>query len=153
MNITTNFQRINKFKVGDKINCYFANLNKNCTLTEYVRECFVVKDYSLDSVKIEKIINLSVKQYKTFIKNLMCDKSGVLVGIGEGGTGSDYQLPQNLENEPYYRWPEIELKKWAKLSYRLGTLVICDNHLPFIVDAQGYKYARYVGFFNEEFKQ
>jgi hypothetical protein len=114
-------------KVGDFVRASFASLNKQDSLEEYREQ--VGKRATIDKVKIEKIVVLSFKEFNRF------EKSGFLTNCNLWGEGG---------------WTE---------EYRIGTLVVkadlgrdgiatatCWQNLPaFVVDAQGYKYARYVG--------
>jgi hypothetical protein len=132
---------VNALQVGDKRKFNFANINKLCTLGEYLVECFDQLDSNDVLCKVEKVIDLTESTYDLLTKNLMNEKGCQLCGIGQGGLDSDYETDKNDLCE----MDNSEQKQWLDQSYCLVTLVKCKDRTPFVIDAQGYRYARYVG--------
>lgn len=101
-------------------NCCFANLNKNDCLDDYITE--VNKgDYTTNDVKITREIHfIDKKALKYFSNNLLTDFDFLK---NTGGCASD-------DGENYYR---------------LGVAIYYNDQLQFVIDTQGYSYARYVG--------
>lgn len=120
------------------MNSQFANFNKNCTLTEYKNE--VEKgDYSNEDVKITKEIHFNnADAYENF-GNMLMTNFDFLKETG-GSFTEDKRINSYLD---YDMMDELEKRtvKW----FRKGVAVYSDGKLMFVVDAQGYSYARYVG--------
>ncbi|WP_333980530.1 LPD29 domain-containing protein [Bacillus pumilus] len=120
------------------MNSQFANLNKNCTLTEYKNE--VEKgDYSNEDVKITKEIHFNnANAYENF-ENMLMTNFEFLNETG-GSFTEDKRINSYLD---YDMMNEFEKRtvKW----FRKGVAVYSEGKLMFVVDAQGYSYARYVG--------
>lgn len=120
------------------MNSQFANLNKNCTLTEYKNE--VEKgDYSNEDVKITKEIHFNNANAYGNFENMLMTSFEFLNGTG-GSFTEDNRINSYLD---YDMMDEFEKRtvKW----FRKGVAVYFDGELKFIVDAQGHSYARYVG--------
>ncbi|MCY7542485.1 hypothetical protein P9173_09390 [Bacillus safensis] len=120
------------------MNSQFANLNKNCTLTEYKNE--VEKgDYSNEDVKITKEIHFNnADAYENF-GNMLMTNFDFLNETG-GSFTEDNRINSYLD---YDMMDEFEKRtvKW----FRKGVAVYFGDKMMFVVDAQGYSYARYVG--------
>ncbi|WP_144626311.1 LPD29 domain-containing protein [Bacillus altitudinis] len=120
------------------MNSQFANLNKNCTLTEYKNE--VEKgDYSNQDVKITKEVHFTSPEAFEYFGNVLMTNFEFLNGTG-GSFTEDKRINSYLD---YDMMDEFEKRtvKW----FRKGVAVYFDGELKFIVDAQGHSYARYVG--------
>ncbi len=125
-------------KLHSFITLKFANLNKNNTLGEYKEE--VNKgDYTDQECKIEKVVFLSTSKFDNFAINLL----NPFEFLGEGGTNSDDERLKNLPDE-FWKWTKEQNEIFINTSYNLVTAIIAPNRGTFYVDAQGYKYARYV---------
>lgn len=134
------------YAVGDRIVARFASLNKRCTADEYRAElarpeygrgdrCAAWTD---DLCQIEKVLHLSRAEFSHLCNNLLEDRAD----LGSGGTGSDVPAPANL-----WSMSDAEREAWVAKSWRSVTVVTCDGCRPLVIDPQGYKYARYVGFY------
>ncbi|AVM24293.1 LPD29 domain-containing protein [Bacillus pumilus] len=120
------------------MNSQFANLNKNCTLTEYKNE--VEKgDYSNVDVKITKEVHFTRPEVFEYFRNMLMNNFDFLNETG-GSFTEDNRINSYLD---YDMMDELEKRtvKW----FRKGVAVYFDGELKFIVDAQGHSYARYVG--------
>lgn len=120
------------------VNSAFANLNKNNTLDQYIEE--VEKgDYSTENVKITKEVHFDNKEALTNFSNMLLNDFDFLANTG-GSFTEDNRINSMLD---YYNMDDYEK---ASVKWNLkGVAVYFDNKLQFIVDAQGYSYARYVG--------
>ncbi|MDM5298105.1 hypothetical protein QUF51_08030 [Bacillus pumilus] len=120
------------------MNSQFANLNKNCTLTEYKNE--VEKgDYSNEDVKITKEVHFTSPEAFEYFGNMLMNNFDFLNETG-GSFTEDRRINSYLD---YDMMDELEKStvKW----FRKGVAVYSEGKLMFVVDAQGYSYARYVG--------
>jgi hypothetical protein len=134
------------FEVGDRIAARFASLNKRCNVEEYRDECLKPEreagrystNWSDDSCKVEKVLELSRAEFAALCKGLLEGRAD----LGEGGTSSDYELPEGVT---LMNCPPALRDAWMAESYRLVTVVTCVGCRPLVIDPQGYKYARYVG--------
>lgn len=131
-------------KTLDEINQYFvtgsefADLNKNNTLDQYKEE--VKKgEYTLQDVKITKEIHFNNKEALTNFSNMLLNDFDFLTNTG--GSYSDDNRINSMTD--FYNMDEEERNtvKWNLL----GVAIYLNNKLQFVVDAQGYSYARYVG--------
>lgn len=120
------------------MNSKFANLNKNNSITEYKIE--VEKgEYSKEDVKITKEIHFNnADAFENFGKMLMTNFH-FLYETG-GSFTEDNRINSYLD---YDMMDELEKRtvKW----FRKGVAVYSGGKMMFVVDAQGYSYARYVG--------
>jgi hypothetical protein len=124
------------FAVGDFLTAKFAKLNKQSSLADY-HESVEKHGFHSDLVKVEKVLHLSVEAYDDLSDNLMADQSS----IGEGGSATDVEgLP-----ESHGSWTDEQRALWDRTSYRLGTVVSAPDRETYVIDAQGYNYARYAG--------
>lgn len=123
-------------------NAQFAKLNKNNTLLQYKEE---VKngDYYNNDLKVTKELHFKdLKSYDLFSNMLLHDFDFI------DGTGGSYTDDLRINSmTDYYNMTQEEKNsvKWL-LS---GIAVYLNNELMFVVDAQGYCYARYVGLIGE----
>lgn len=127
------------FAVGDFLTAKFARINKQSTLGEY-REQVDSGRFSTDLCKVEKVLTLTNDEYDDMADSLMADDPR----LGGGGSASDAPFDFNFDHG-LSDWPAEEQAAWDKTSYRLATVVTAPDRTPFVADAQGYKYARYVG--------
>lgn len=123
-------------------NAYFANLNKNNTLERYQEE--VAKgDYYLNTLKATREVHFKdLKSYNLYINMLLHDFDFI------DGTGGSYTDDLRINSmTDYYNMTSEEQKTIEWLLQ--GIAVYVNDELMFVVDAQGYSYARYVGLIGE----
>ena len=127
--------------MDDIINLKFANLNKNNTIGEYRYE--VKKgDYQLQKSKVEKVVHLSTKEFDSFSNSLMDEHEF----LGKGGTYSDDDRLQHLEDVEMFKWSKELLQVFRDTCFNIVTAIVAPKRQTIFSDAQGYKYARYVAF-------
>ena len=123
-------------------NAYFANLNKNNTLERYQEE--VAKgDYYLNTLKVTREVHFKdLESYNLYINMLLHDFDFI------DGTGGSYTDDLRINSmTDYYNMTSEEQKTIEWLLK--GVAVYVNNELMFVVDAQGYCYARYIGLIGE----
>lgn len=138
INSSVEIKELSEEKQYFVMNSKFANLNKNNSITEYKIE--VEKgDYSKEDVKITKEIHFNKDNAYENFKNMLMTNFEFLNETG-GSFTEDKRINSYLD---YDMMDEFEKRtvKW----FRKGVAVYFDGELKFIVDAQGYSYARYVG--------
>lgn len=116
----------------------FADLNKNNTLDQYKEEVEKGK-YSLENVKITKEVHFDNLEALTSFSNMLLNDFDFLTNTG--GSFTDDNRINSMTD--FYNMDE-----WEKQSvkWNLNSVAIYfNNELQFVVDAQGYSYARYVG--------
>lgn len=119
-------------------NCQFANLNKNNTLDEYKEE--VNKgDYTYEKVKIERELHFTDEKILSYFENMFLHDFDFLEGTG--GSEIDDNSINSMEDYHNMSISEQEQVKWNLL----GVAVYLNGVLQFVIDTQGYSYARYVG--------
>ena len=119
-------------------NAQFAHLNKNNTLDQYKKEV-AAGEYYLNTLKVEKEIHFKdLKSLKLFENMLLHDFNFI------DHTGGSYTKDLRINSmTDYYNMTEEEKKsvEW----FLKGIAVYHNNELIFVIDAQGYSYARYIG--------
>lgn len=116
----------------------FADLNKNNTLDQYKAEVEKGK-YSLENVKITKEIHFSSKEALENFSSMLLHDFDFLTNTG-GSFTEDNRIKTMTD---YYNMEDYEKKTVQWSLY--GVAIFFDGKLQFVVDAQGYSYARYVG--------
>ncbi|MGX9951670.1 LPD29 domain-containing protein [Bacillus subtilis] len=120
------------------IDSQFANLNKNSTLDQYKDE--VTKgDFTLENVKITKEVHFNTKEALNNFSNMLLKDFEFLAETG-GSFTEDHRINSMID---YYNMDALEKNTVKWNLYGVG--VYYGGKLQFIVDAQGYSYARYVG--------
>ncbi len=103
----------------------FPHLNKQDHIEEY-QEQLDGGNFEQERIKLLEVYDLTAEEYKTFTENFLA-------------------IYDFLEEVPGHS--EEDDKGW----YRVGIAVTCkETNNVIAVDKQGFKYARYVGFFDEE---
>ena len=123
-------------------NAQFANLNKNNTLDQYKKEV-EAGAYYLNTLKVTREIHFKdLKSYNLYINMLLHDFDFI------DGTGGSYTDDLRINSmTDYYNMTSEEQKSVEWLLQ--GIAVYVNDELMFVVDAQGYCYARYVGLIGE----
>lgn len=119
-------------------NCQFANLNKNNTLEEYIEE--VEKgNYTFEKVRVQRELHFTDEKILYYFENMLLHDFDFLEGTG----GSEIDDNSINSMEDYYNMSirEQEQVKWNLL----GVAVYLNGKLQFVIDTQGYSYARYIG--------
>ncbi|TPG68680.1 hypothetical protein EEL31_09185 [Brevibacillus laterosporus] len=119
----------------------FANLNKNNTLVKYKQE-IEQGNYSLENVKITKEVHFNNEEALTYFTNMLLHDFDFL-----SETGGSYTDDNRINSMTDFYNMEEDEKKTVKWNL-LGVAVYFNNKLQFVIDAQGYSYARYVGLTN-----
>lgn len=115
-----------------------ANLNKNNTLTEYYEE--VAKDdYYMQDIKITREISFSTEESLNLFKNMLLTDFDFLAD-----SGGAYTDDSRIKTMTDYHQMTTEEKETVKFNL-IGIAIYHNNILQFVVDTQGYEYARYVG--------
>ncbi|PAD70683.1 hypothetical protein CHH83_02445 [Bacillus sp. 7586-K] len=116
----------------------FANLNKRNTLEQYQEE--VNKgDFSIENVKITKEVHFNNEAALTNFSNMLLKDFDFLAETG-GSFTEDNRINSMTD---FYNMDDEEKKTVNWNLY--GVAIYFNNKLQFVVDAQGYNYARYVG--------
>lgn len=124
------------------IRAVFPSLNKRDTLACVRRE--IMRRSYTQRVRIAESHVVGAAEWRDLSENLLTRRD---IWAGKGGTESDYQTPAELAAvEDLWKWPEDERKKWLAASYLVGIEIVnAETRERFVVDPQGYDYARYVG--------
>lgn len=116
----------------------FANLNKRNTIKEYEKE-IVKGDYLFQDVKITRELYFNnIEELESFNNSLMLDFDFI---DGTGGSCIDDERINDIKDYWNMSDEERDTVKW----YLKGIAVYFNNELQYIIDAQGYSYAIYVG--------
>lgn len=116
----------------------FANLNKRNTIKEYEKE-IIKGDYLFQDVKITRELYFNnIEELENFNNSLMLDFDFI---NGTGGSCTDDERINDIKDFWNMSDEEKDTVEW----YLKGIAVYFNNELQYIIDAQGYSYARYVG--------
>ncbi|EGT3606762.1 hypothetical protein ACSW9O_15245 (plasmid) [Clostridium perfringens] len=123
----------------------FAKLNKNNTIEEYQEE--VLKgDYYYNDIRITRELHFnSIEELESFNNSLLFDFDFIK------GTGGSYTEDERINDIKDY-WKMSKEEKETVKWYLKGIAVYFNNELQYVIDAQGYSYARYVGLVGEHTK-
>jgi hypothetical protein len=122
------------------LDCKFPSLNKLSQIDEYIEQLDETEMYR---AAINRVVQLTDEDYDLWTNDLLTCQDW-LDGMG----GSDSTAPLR-EVENWWNYTEVEQKAYKAEAYRLSILVYSPNRSAILVDPQGYKYARYVGFIEE----
>jgi hypothetical protein len=124
------------------INSKFANLNKNCTLSQYEEEVLKGACYN-QTVKITREVHFNnAESLENFNNLLLVDFEFI---TGTSGSYTDDNRINSMTD--YDNMTELE-RKTVKFNSQ-GIAVYLNDKIQFVIDAQGYSYARYVGLIDE----
>lgn len=124
------------------LNSQFANCNKNSTLAEYQEEIKQNDFYNRDC-RVEKEIYFNDESIYNYFSNLLLNDFNFLSETG--GSYTDDNRVNTMED--YYNMSKAEKDSVKWLNQVVA--IYLNNKLMFIIDAQGYSYARYVGLIGE----
>ncbi|MED3562283.1 LPD29 domain-containing protein [Bacillus xiapuensis] len=129
---------LNENKQYFVIGSEFAHLNKNNTLDQYKEE-ISKGEFNLENVKITKEIHFNNKEALDNFSNMLLNDFDFLNNTG--GSFTDDNRINSMTD--YYNMDEYERNtvQWN----RNGVAIYFEGKLQFVVDAQCYNYARYVG--------
>lgn len=116
----------------------FANINKNSTLDKY-KEYVSEDSYYLQDVKIERELHFTDEKVLSYFENMLLHDFNFLDNTG--GSCTDDNSFNTMKDYYNMTKEEQEKIKW----YSLGVAVYLNGVLQFVIDTQGYSYARYVG--------
>lgn len=127
------------------INANFANLNKNNTLKQYEEE-IKAGDYYKNTLKVTREIHFkSIAALKAYSNQLLNDFDFI------DGTGGSYTEDKRINSMTDYNNMSEADRKTVEWILQ-GIAVYFENELQFVIDAQGYSYARYVGLIGADTK-
>ncbi|MFA6662531.1 MAG: hypothetical protein WCS56_05815, partial [Bacilli bacterium] len=122
------------FVVGSQ----FAHLNKNQTLEQYQEE-IEKGEFYLQNVKIQKELHFNTQEALNYFSGHFLTDFDFLEQTG--GSYTDDQRIQTMTD--YNNMTEEERDTVVFNLY--GVAVYYNNELQYVIDAQGFSYARYVG--------
>jgi hypothetical protein len=124
------------------IDSQFANLNKNNTLDQYKEEVAKGDCYN-QNVKITREIHFNNTESLEYFSNLLLNDFDFI-----NETGGSYTDDNRINSmSDYDNMSESERKtvQWNST----GIAVYLNDTIQFVIDSQGYSYARYVGLIDE----
>ncbi|MCC6810532.1 MAG: hypothetical protein IT381_24090 [Deltaproteobacteria bacterium] len=123
------------------ITAVFPSLNKQETLS-CVKSEIKRRSYT-NRVRIAESHTVSAAEWQDLSENLLSRRG---IWAGKGGTESAYQEPAELTERNPLTWPDEERRRWLAASNLIGIEIVnAETGERFVVDPQGYDYARYVG--------
>lgn len=131
------------FHLKQRVWAKFACLNKLNTLQEYYQECNKINGFRWQQCRIDTILQLTSGEYETFSNAFLSNSPFLTSKLNDsGGTYSDSIYLPDLN---FQFATEEQREDWYARSFCSVALVTAPERTPFVVDTQGYAYARYVG--------
>ena len=131
------FPTLSTPKSERRIRAFFPSLNKQDHLSDYRSQT----DGAWMECEITKTLLLSDSEYRDFSTNLLSNDERI---AGTGGNDTD---AEGLDLANFYEMSEADQERAKAEVYTADAVLIVnrDTGEAFVVDAQGYSYARYVG--------
>jgi len=120
------------------INAQMANCNKQNTLDQY-QEQIKDNDFYLNNIKIQKEIHFTTEEALQYFSNMLLNDFTFLEQTG-GSYTDDIRINSMVD---YNNMTQEEQETVIFNLY--GVAIYYNNQLQFVVDTQGFSYARYVG--------
>lgn len=136
---------LSEFEQYFVIGSQFARLNKNNTLDEYIEEV-KAGEYYLQDLKVTREVHFTNEQALNYYNNLLLTDFDFITDTG--GSQTDDNRIQSMIDYDNMDQEEQKTVEW----YSLGIAVYFNDKLQYVIDAQGYNYARYVGLIGENTK-
>ncbi|MGD7047046.1 hypothetical protein FZC83_02205 [Rossellomorea marisflavi] len=138
VNENVEVKELNEDQTYYVIGSEFADLNKNNSILDYQEE-ILKGDFTLQDVRIDKEVHFTNEEaLTTFSKMLLTDFDFI---AGTGGSFTEDNRINSMTDFYNMNDDERETVKW----YLNGVGIYLNGKLQYIVDAQDYNYARYVG--------
>jgi hypothetical protein len=136
---------VNEIEENDQyfvVDSKFANLNKNNTLAQYQEEVAKGDCYN-QTVKVTREIHFNDAQSLEYFSNLLLHDFDFIEGTG--GSYTDDNRINSMSDYDNMTQSERNTVQWNST----GIAVYLNNKIQFVIDAQGFGYARYVGLIDE----
>jgi len=129
------------------IDSQFAHCNKNQRLSQYQEEIAEGENnYYLETVKIQKELHFTTQEALEYFSNHLLTDFDFLEH--EGGSFTDDQRIQSMID-----YEQMTKEERETVIFKLyGVAVYCNNELQFVIDPQGFSYARYIGLIDNNTK-
>jgi len=127
------------------VNSQFAKCNKNQRMSQYVEEV-TAGEFYLENVKIQKEIHFTNEEALNYFHNHFLTNFDFLEQTG-GSYTDDPRIQMMMDYE------QMTKEERETVVFNLyGVAVYYNEELQFVIDAQGYSYARYVGLIDNNTK-
>lgn len=128
--------------VNEFVNVRFPRLNKNDTLDR--NDEAISNSFNTERCKVVKVVTASPELFRVIGDSLLADRPELWEGIG--GSDSDHPDLSNLTAEHIFR-SETLMRLFRKTAWTNVVVVQTSDgsETPFVVNTEGYSYARYVG--------
>ena len=117
-----------------------ACINKNSTIEEYIKHCngCIIEDWQYDTAEITKELHLNQEEYDKLSHSLLNDFKEF-----ENTGGSATRDPRINNYQDFSKMSEKERAtvKWYSCN---SVAIFLENDLKYIVNTEGFSYARYV---------
>lgn len=125
------------------MNLDHPGFSKACNLEEYINDDW--EHHSRCNAKIVRELIFTEKAYKLFTRHLLDDFDFFTPGLG-GSDTDDLRIKSSLDFERM----SAEERKTIEFYETNCFAVYCDGVLKFVIDTEGFSYARYCFLFDEE---
>lgn len=126
--------------IGSFVQVNFPALNKNCTLSE--NDKAIAEKPRQTKCKVCKVLKVCAAVYTALGKSLMDDNDSLWEKIG--GAESD-MLVDGKEPTFEQLCANASLMDQFRATCWTNVVIVTDGKRAFVVNTEGYEYARYVG--------
>lgn len=120
------------------LNMREAHGNKSGSLAEYEEQCATDDGWKYSKCHVTRELHFAKPIYDLFINHLL-DDFDFIAGMG-GDETTDYRIHSITD----YRKMSNDEKSTVDWYCKNAIAVYCDDKMMFVIDAQGFSYARYV---------
>ena len=137
----------NEYKVGDLIDVEMSNMSKASSVSDHFASLYSWAKVVKNKAKVINVIELSNDEYDSFIDDFYGSEGALKVNemLVGGGCASDDKVFDGLEFMEILNNKDL-LAKWRESSYELVNMVVSKGRKSIVVNPEGYKYVRYMGF-------
>lgn len=126
--------------IGSFIQVNFPALNKNCTLSE--NDKAIAEKPRQSKCKVRKVLKVCAAVYTALGKSLMDDNDSLWEKIG----GAESDMLVNGQGPTFEQLcADSTLMDQFRATSWTNVVIVTDGKRAFVVNTEGYEYARYVG--------
>lgn len=133
----------NEYNVDDLIQVEMSNMSKANSVSDHFSSLYKWAKVVKVNAKVVNVIEISNADYDVFIDDFYNNAVNELL-IG-GGCASDDKAFEGLEFMEIINNKDL-MEKWRESSYELVNMVVSKGRKSIVVNPEGYKYPRYIGF-------
>ena len=125
-------------------NVCFPSLNKQNYINDYIKQMQTL-NYDIENVEITKEIHFNDIVGLEYFENMLMEDFEFLKSTEQIPTGGSYTNDERIQDyKDIGKFTQDEISDMEWLTF--GVAIYFENEIKFIVNTEGFNYARYVGF-------